>query len=102
MTYLQINSFFVVPILFLYFAKFRTSRLCYDRVPVLILMIMTAIFDNIIVLTGIVSYDESKISGIKILAAPIEDFAYTLVLVPLIVLVRAYYESWLSKKEKTK
>ena len=102
MTYLQLNSYFVVPILFLYFAKFRTSRLCFDRMPVLLLMIMTAVFDNIIVLTGIVSYDESKIAGIKILAAPIEDFAYTLVLVPLIVLIRTYYEAWIRKSEKVK
>ena len=102
MTYLQLNSYFVVPILFLYFAKFRTSRLCFDRIPVLLLMIMTAVFDNIIVLTGIVSYDETKISGIKILAAPIEDFAYTLVLVPLIVLIRTYYDAWIRKSEKLK
>ena len=97
MTYLQLNAFFVWPVLIWYFAKFRTSRLCYDRVPVLVLMIMTAIFDNIIVLTGIVSYDESKISGIKILAAPIEDFAYTLVLVPLIVLIRSLFEKKVNK-----
>ena len=98
MTYLQLNSFFVVPILFLYFAKFRTSRLCFDRVPVLVLMVMTAIFDNFIVAFGIVSYDESKLSGIKILYAPIEDFAYTLVLVPLIVLIRSYYNQFVSKR----
>ena len=97
MTYLQLNAFFVCPVLVWYFAKFRTSRLCFDRVPVLVLMIMTAIFDNIIVLTGIVSYDESKISGIKILAAPIEDFAYTLVLVPLIVLIRSLFEKKVNK-----
>lgn len=97
MTYLQLNSFFVVPILFLYFAKFRTSRLCFDRVPVLVLMVMTAIFDNFIVAFGIVSYDESKLSGIKILYAPVEDFAYTLVLVPLIVLIRSYYNQFVSK-----
>ena len=99
MTYMQLNSFFVVPILFLYFAKFRTSRLCFDRVPVLVLMVMTAIFDNFIVATGIVSYDESMLSGIKILYAPIEDFAYTLVLVPLIVLIRSYYNQVVSGRK---
>jgi lycopene cyclase domain-containing protein len=99
MTYLQLNSFFLVPILFLYFAKFRTSRLCFDRVPVLVLMVMTAIFDNFIVAFGIVSYDESKLSGIKILYAPVEDFAYTLVLVPLIVLIRSYYNQFVLKRQ---
>ena len=99
MTYMQLNSFFLVPILFLYFAKFRTSRLCFDRVPVLVLMVMTAIFDNFIVAFGIVSYDESKLSGIKILYAPVEDFAYTLVLVPLIVLIRSYYNQFVLKRQ---
>lgn len=46
---------------------------------------LTAIFDNVIIGTGIVAYDEEKLLGLKILYAPIEDFAYTavaLVLVP--------------------
>jgi lycopene cyclase domain-containing protein len=95
------NSWFILPILIWYFARFRTSRLCYDRIPLLILMLMTAVFDNLIILAGIVSYDESKLSGIKVLVAPIEDFAYTLVLVPLIALVQSYFLQWQSSR-KTK
>ena len=98
MTYLQLNSFFLAPIFIWYFALFKTSRLCRDRMPVLILLLMTAVFDNIIVGTGIVAYDETKLSGIKILYAPVEDFAYTLALVPLLVLVRHY----LGKKSSDK
>jgi lycopene cyclase domain-containing protein len=88
-----------LPILIWYFARFRTSRLCYDRIPLLVLMLMTAVFDNLIILAGIVSYDESKLSGIKILVAPIEDFAYTLVLVPLIALVQSYFLQWQSRRK---
>ena len=44
-----------------------------------VMLIITAIFDNVIIATGIVAYDEAKISGIKIGVAPIEDFAYTVV-----------------------
>ena len=44
-----------------------------------VMLLITAIFDNVIIATGIVAYDEAKISGIKIGVAPIEDFAYTLV-----------------------
>lgn len=44
-----------------------------------VMLTLTAVFDNVIIQTGIVAYDEGKISGIKIGAAPIEDFAYTLV-----------------------
>ena len=46
---------------------------------------LTAVFDNVIIGTGIVAYDDELLLGVKILYAPIEDFAYTavaLVLVP--------------------
>lgn len=101
MSYLEMNSWFVLPILVLYFVRFKTSRLCYDRIPLLLLMLMTAVFDNLIVIAKIVSYDESKISGLKVLVAPIEDFAYTLVLVPLIALVQSYFTKWQSRRKET-
>ena len=93
------NTLFVLPILIWYFARFRTSRLRIDSGALLILMLMTAVFDNLIILAGIVSYDESTLSGIKILVAPIEDFAYTLVLVPLIALVQSYFLQWQKSRE---
>jgi lycopene cyclase domain-containing protein len=93
------NNWFILPILVLYFVRFKTSRLCYDRIPLLLLILMTAVFDNLIVLAKIVSYDESKISGLKVLVAPIEDFAYTLVLVPLIALVQSYFTQWQSRRK---
>jgi lycopene cyclase domain-containing protein len=49
------------------------------------LLILTAVFDNILVGTGIVGYDPAQISGAKIGVAPLEDFAYAiaaLVLLP--------------------
>ena len=42
-----------------------------------ILLVLTAIFDNLIVGLGIVGYDEAKISGVLVGVAPLEDFAYT-------------------------
>lgn len=39
---------------------------------------LTAVFDNVIVGTGIVAYDASRILGLMIGVAPIEDFAYTI------------------------
>ena len=50
----------------------------------ILMFVLTAIFDNVIIGTGIVAYDESLISGIKILYAPIEDFAYTVVALVLV------------------
>ena len=43
------------------------------------LCVLTAIFDSAIIAAGIVSYDDAKLSGIKVGLAPIEDFAYSLV-----------------------
>ncbi len=42
------------------------------------LVVLTAIFDNVIVGLDIVAYDEAKISGLLVPIAPIEDFAYAL------------------------
>ena len=49
-------------------------------------LVMTLVFDNLIILAGIVGYDEALISGVLLGVAPIEDFSYTLVglvLIPL-------------------
>ncbi len=41
-----------------------------------VLVVATAVFDSVIVGTGIVAYDEGRILGLRIGAAPVEDFAY--------------------------
>jgi lycopene cyclase domain-containing protein len=45
---------------------------------VVVLVLLTAVFDNVIVGTGIVGYDPSRILGIRLGVAPIEDFAYAI------------------------
>ena len=45
-------------------------------VAVGVLVLATAVFDSVIVGTGIVGYDPARILGVRIGAAPIEDFAY--------------------------
>jgi lycopene cyclase domain-containing protein len=54
-----------------------------------LLLALTAIFDNVIIGTGLVAYDDSLISGVRIGLAPIEDFAYT---VAALVLLPAVWE----------
>ena len=41
-----------------------------------VLVVATAVFDSVIVGTGIVGYDPARILGVRIGAAPVEDFAY--------------------------
>lgn len=50
----------------------------------LVLVILTAIFDNVIIGLGIVGYDDARISGVRLGLAPIEDFSYTLAAVMLV------------------
>jgi lycopene cyclase domain-containing protein len=47
-------------------------------------LIMTAIFDNIMISVGLVGYSESKITGVFVGVAPIEDFAYAVAAVVLL------------------
>ena len=42
------------------------------------LVVLTAVFDNVIVGLHIVAYDQAKILGLRVPVAPIEDFAYAL------------------------
>jgi lycopene cyclase domain-containing protein len=37
------------------------------------------VFDNVIVGTGIVAYDEARILGARVGVAPVEDFSYCVV-----------------------
>jgi lycopene cyclase domain-containing protein len=84
MTYALLNLIFLIPVLVLLFAYrwlAHWSTLCYTLVA---LLLMTAVFDNFIVGSGIVAYDAELLSGVFIGFAPIEDFAYTLVAAVLI------------------
>ena len=43
-----------------------------------VLMILTAVFDNVMILVGLITYDQTTISGLFVGLAPLEDFAYPL------------------------
>jgi lycopene cyclase domain-containing protein len=58
---------------------------CFTTPMVLLpMLILTAVFDNLIILAGIVDYDTTKLMGIYVGVVPIEDFAYTVVAVLLV------------------
>ncbi|CAN5445483.1 hypothetical protein BH09ACT4_BH09ACT4_04690 [soil metagenome] len=50
----------------------------------LAVLVLTAVFDNVLVGTGIVGYDATRISGAFVGVAPLEDFAYTIAAVLLL------------------
>ncbi len=58
---------------------------------------MTAVFDNVIIGLGIVSYDHTKLLGVFIGSVPIEDFFYALL---ACLVVPFLWNSLSFKKEK--
>lgn len=48
------------------------------------LLVLTAIFDNVMIAVGLFSYAEPVISGLRLGRAPIEDFAYPIAAVILL------------------
>ncbi len=53
-------------------------------ITALVLIALTTVFDNVIVGIGLVDYDETKILGLRVPFAPVEDFSYTLGAVMLV------------------
>ena len=83
-TYLVLNTVYLVAVLAI---LKRRGLLVWNRsvvVTLCILIVCTAVFDSLIIAAGIVDYDTTKIFGIYIGTAPIEDFMYALLAVAIV------------------
>ena len=81
MTYWMLNAIFlavvaVVDVLGL--VTRRTPRWSAVGITLVVVLVMTAIFDNIMISVGLVDYSPERISGVFIGVAPLEDFAYSI------------------------
>lgn len=56
------------------------------------ILTMTAVFDSLIITFDIVAYDMTKILGIYIFQAPVEDFAYALLAILIVPALWKYFE----------
>ena len=87
MTYWSLNAVFLAVVALVAVAAVLTHRgprwkaAGLAAIP---LLILTAVFDNVLVATRIVGYDPALISGAKIGVAPLEDFAYAIAAVILL------------------
>jgi lycopene cyclase domain-containing protein len=87
LTYVALNAPFLGLALVVALAAVLVRRAPLWRVVGLTAMgvlVLTAVFDNVLVGTGIVSYDAKLISGAFVGVAPIEDFAYAIAAVLLL------------------
>ena len=89
MTYLLLNAYYLGILVIFYFVSGAWKNFTLHLHTFAAMLIGTAIFDNAIIGAGLVAYDESKILGIKIGLAPIEDFAYSIGVVLLATSVAA-------------
>ena len=87
MTYWALNAIFLAVVAAVALAALLTRR-APPWIAVLIaagvLLVLTALFDNVMIGIGLVGYNHHLISGVFIGSAPLEDFAYTLAAVVLL------------------
>jgi lycopene cyclase domain-containing protein len=87
MTYWALNAFFLGAVAIIAMAALvshRAPRWLAVLIAVGILLVFTAIFDNVLIGLGFVGYNRALISGVFIGRAPLEDFAYTVAAVVLL------------------
>ncbi|MCU1424199.1 MAG: lycopene cyclase [Microbacteriaceae bacterium] len=87
MTYWTLNAIFLAVVALVALAaalRSRAPRWSAVGVTAVVLLVMTAVFDNVMIAVGLVGYDETLISGASIGIAPLEDFAYAIAAVVLL------------------
>ena len=65
-------------------------RMAASAIAAAALVVLTAVFDNLMIAAGLFGYPEEHLSGIRIGLAPIEDFSYAVCaafLVPAVLLL---------------
>jgi len=78
MTYWALNAIFLAVILVAGLLAARRLPWAAVGLTAAVLLVMTAVFDNVMIAIGLVAYNESLISGAFIGIAPLEDFAYAI------------------------
>lgn len=80
MNYWQLNAIFLAAVAVTGCLALAKSRRALPWLPIVgtlgILLLVTAVFDNVMIGIGLVGYDAAKISGAFVGVAPLEDFAY--------------------------
>lgn len=82
MTYPMIVVPFVIVTVVVTLATMRRPRfgrrMAASAIAAAVLLVLTAIFDNVMIGVGLVDYPEELLSGVRIGVAPLEDFSYPL------------------------
>lgn len=82
-TYLILNIVFILCAVGLLWAYLKKPRKAW-WITLAVLLVLTVVFDSLIIWAGIVGYDPTKILGVYIGLAPIEDFFYSILAVIIV------------------
>jgi lycopene cyclase domain-containing protein len=82
MTYSLIVVPFVLVTLLVTLSTLRRPRfgrrMAASAIAAVVLLLLTAVFDNIMIGVGLIEYPPQHLSGLRIGLAPLEDFSYSL------------------------
>jgi lycopene cyclase domain-containing protein len=78
MTYWALNGIFLALVAIVAVTAARRVRWAAVGLAAALLLVMTAVFDNVMIGIGLVDYAPSRISGAFVGSAPLEDFAYAI------------------------
>nr|WP_201471445.1 lycopene cyclase domain-containing protein [Microbacterium hydrocarbonoxydans] len=83
MTYLELSAWFVgvavaVALIVSLLSGRRRASLVGIGITIVVLFVLTAVFDTLMIATGLFHYSPGHLLGIHIGLAPLEDFAYPL------------------------
>jgi lycopene cyclase domain-containing protein len=91
MTYLVLNVLFLLTLVFFLPRRLhKPSKVWWGTLA--IVMALTAVFDPVLVALDIVAYDPTKILGLTLFGAPVEDFFYAIYAVAIVPLVWKFLE----------
>lgn len=98
-TYLILNCVFIAACLGALVKYIRRPSKAW-WLTLLALIILTLVFDNLIIWAGIVAYDTSKLIGIYAGIAPIEDFFYAVLAVAIVPALWRFFGTTQSEANK--
>ncbi|WP_104109510.1 lycopene cyclase domain-containing protein [Arthrobacter sp. N199823] len=83
MNFAQLNAIFLAVAALVFIAglwrsKHRGAMVVATAVSVVVLLVLTLIFDNVMIASGLFDYAGHTLNGLHVGLAPIEDFAYPL------------------------
>lgn len=90
--YLQLNCLYLL-LIFVSMKVYARGKVTRPILfTILAVIILTAVFDSLINLSGVEAFNSSKLLGLYVWHAPVEDFAYAIGSVLLVTLLWEYYD----------